>query len=249
MFFLKSIPANLKYYRRSSWQLYLLDCLLISLSLVMSSLIRLEKHNLNQLKTQLNRFSSETLFTNNHLLKSLIKSNQTLLANYQLAFWLLICLTIGITLVVSYYQFNRYQADINTFLSANWSIFKINCYYLLSASLLLGLALLTVITVVFLFNDFYWEFIEFSNRFLAHQPLRNYQIKPERFKPLFKNHITDFTSDSLLNPILHDNAKQTLTTNTLWHLLPSIGSMLSTIFIAGQLYIYHLKHRQKKEVF
>ncbi|UTC07372.1 hypothetical protein A4W77_05465 [Latilactobacillus curvatus] len=64
MFFIKSIPANIRYYLRQSLLIYLVDCLFLGVMLIALSLISLERHDLNQLKKQLANFNTTKEGTN-----------------------------------------------------------------------------------------------------------------------------------------------------------------------------------------
>ena len=248
MFFIKSILANIHYYRKSALSLYLFNCFFFGIIGLLLGLISLGQHNLSQLKTQLANFSSEARYSANQLLTKLLHANLDLIKTYQLIYWSLLIIGVCCALFFSYYLLKWLKQDMLTFISANWSTVKISSYYFMTALLVIALALLTIIILGALFNDQYWQFLEAVNQHFLQRPLQTVQRQPNAFNPLFKNHLTDFSSDSLINPVLHDSAKQTLSNKVLrqvWQpglalLIPVIGVII--------IMIHHTKQKQHRDV-
>lgn len=233
MFFLKSIPANIRYYWRQSLAIYLLDCLFLGLAMIILGLIRLEQHNLTQLKSQLAHFTAAEKVAAGYPVKNLLHANQIVLGRYQIAYYLLLIVGVISTVIISWVAFKILARDIETFLSANWTRTKVTLYYGLTALCLLFFAILTVSLLLLIVNQPFWRGLEAVNHYW-HQPLETMQKAPKTLNPLFKNHLTDFSSHSLLNPTLHNNGKQTLTNQIfgqLWQAVISLG--VPVLIISG----------------
>lgn len=242
MFFLKSIPANIHYYWRQSLAIYLLDCLFLGLATIILGLIRLERHNLTQLKSQLANFTAEEKFAADHPLKTLLHSNQTVLERYQTAYLLLIIIGIIATIIISWLAFKILTRDIETFFSANWTRTRVTLYYGLTALCLLFFAVVTISLLLLVANQPFWRGLEAINHYW-HRPLQAMQKAPKTLNPLFKNHLTDFSSHSLLNPTLHNSVKQTLTNQIFGQLWQAIISLAAPILMIGGLQVSRFKKK------
>lgn len=245
MFFLKSIPANIRYYWRQSLAIYLLDCLFLGLATIILGLICLEQHNLTQLKSRLANFTAEEKFVAEHPLKILLQSNQSVLERYQIAYLVLIMIGVIGTIMVSWLAFKILARDIETFFSANWTRTKVTLYYGVTAFCLLLTAILTVSLLLLVANQPFWQGLEALNRYW-HQPLQAMQKAPKTLNPLFKNHLTDFSSHSLLNPILHNSVKQTLTNQIFGQLWQAIMSLAIPALIVGGVQVSRFKKKYSR---
>ncbi|GED81949.1 hypothetical protein [Latilactobacillus curvatus] len=242
MFSIKSIPANIRYYLRQSLLIYLVDCLFLGVMLIALSLISLERHDLNQLKKQLANFNTTKEGTNP--LTHLVQSKEVLLGRYQ---FIAVVLTIVIALVIgilTWQAFKKMRQDIDTFTSANWSRHTIVNYYTLTALCLLISASVTVILGWLLVNSYYWRGLELINQQWLQKPLRPIQ-GPRAFQPLFKNHLTDFSSHSLLNPILHESTKQNLTNQVFAQLWAPFISLIAPVYIIGWCQVTRFRKMRK----
>lgn len=242
MFFIKSIPANIRYYSRQSLLIYLADCLFLGVMLIALSLISLERHDLNQLKKQLANFNTAQKGTNS--LTYLVQSKQALLGRYQLIAVVLLVIIALVIGIVTWQAFKKMRQDVDTFTSANWSRHKIVNYYTLTALCLLIMASVTIILSWVLFNSYYWRGLELINQQWLQKPLRPLQGR-RAFQPLFKNHLTDFSSHSLLNPVLHERTKQNLTNQVLAQLWGPFISLMAPVYLIGWCQVIRFRKMRK----
>ncbi|KRM22432.1 hypothetical protein [Latilactobacillus graminis] len=242
MFFIKSIPANIRYYLRQSIVIYLVDCFFLGGMIITLSLISLERYDLHRLEKQLANFSHAKQGADP--LNQLIEGKHLLLGRYQLIGLLMMIITIILVGILAGQAFKKLRQDIETFSSAAWPQYKIVNYYTLIALCILVLASITVIVGWLVLNSYYWHGLEVVNQRWLQKPFRPVQ-GPQALQPLFKNHLTDFSSRSLLNPVLHESTKQSLTNQVLRRLWLPLLSLIVPIFIVGWYQVNHFSKMRK----